>query len=49
MKMNLSKITKIQLMMIRAMLNQQQMTATMEILLEHAKNIFWVVNFVFIK
>ena len=36
-------------MMIRAMLNQQQMTATMEILLEHAKKIFWVVNFIFIK
>jgi hypothetical protein len=40
MKMNLSKITKIQLMMIWAMLNQQQMTATMEILLEHEKKIF---------
>ena len=34
-------------MMIWEMLNQQQMTATMEILLEHEN--FWVVNFVFIK
>ena len=36
----LSKIMKMQLMMIRVMLNQQQMTATMEILLEHAKKFF---------
>jgi hypothetical protein len=35
--------------MIRVMLNQQKMTATMEILLEDAKKNFWVVNFVFIK
>ena len=51
-KMSLSRIMKIQLMMIWVMLNSaiDDAAATTEILLEHAKkNIFWVVNFVFIK